>query len=292
MNMTILLFAAAMLASFGSATADIGMPPVPPPEKQVKDYTAENIVGCLFGVNKEQPQEHPLRVKDAVAKLKAEWPGAKVASNVDTIIGYILLADSPARDQGVGDGVYWIIKNVMDVPNSDKAAAYARIYAAQTTPENKRKVAFLARFLFPYLVDERVLAPLIDMLDDDSVYQVRIWGEERKEKVYTTVRSIANGEICRFLRDHDLLSVGLPENQYFLSDADLQHTELGSGRRTLEDDAKESAGCGFLKTWLTNHWQQVVAKCVEARAKPNRAYQGPALHRILTPIGPDRHRHP
>lgn len=61
------------------------LPPTPPPEKKIADYTAQDIVGCVFGRNRAQPKEHPLRVKDPWAKLKAEWPGAKVATNIDLV---------------------------------------------------------------------------------------------------------------------------------------------------------------------------------------------------------------
>lgn len=54
---------------------------------------------------------------------------------------YILLAEMPAYDESIGDGTYWILDEVMDVPNSEKAAAFARVYAAQTEAVKKRKVA-------------------------------------------------------------------------------------------------------------------------------------------------------
>lgn len=47
----------------------------------------------------------------------------------------------PAYDESIGDGTYWILDEVMDVPNSEKAAAFARVYAAQTEAVKKRKVA-------------------------------------------------------------------------------------------------------------------------------------------------------
>ena len=32
--------------------------------------------------------------------------------------------------------------------------------------------------------------------------------------------------------------------------------------------ADEEAGCAALKTWLTDNWAQVVAKCAETKADP------------------------
>ena len=282
MKLIQLMMAAVLLGGPVSASPYDTMPQIPLPEKKIADYTAQDIVGCVFGRNSAQPKEHPLRVKNPWAKLKAEWPGAKVATNVDVILEYILLAEKPVDDYNIGDGIYWILDEVMDVPNSEKAAAFARVYAAQTEQVKKRKVAFLGKLLFPYLADERVFAPFKDMLDDITIYEVRKIGESGK-KDYITVRHVAFYEIYGYLYDGDLLRVGFPEGQY------LMDATVLNGLRINDDKSNETEQCAFMKTWLTAHWQDVVAKCAEARAKPDadRIYPSPRSRRILMPLTPE-----
>ena len=287
MKLIQLMLAVVLLGGTVCASPYDAMPPIPPPEKKIADYTAQDIVGCAFGQNEAQPKEHPLRVKDPVAKLKAEWPGAKVAANIDLILPYILLAEKPADDENIGDRIYWILDEVMDVPNSEKAAAFARVYAAQTEQVKKRKVAFLGKLLFPYLADERVLAPFKDMLDDATVYEIRKYGEQPVMTYYTTVRNVAFHEICGYLHDEDLLRVGFPEGQYLMDAAVLDGLGINA------NNTNEAEQCAFLKAWLTAHWTEVVAKCAEARAKPDREYRGPSsLRRILAPLTPEPDREP
>jgi hypothetical protein len=284
MKLIQLMMAAVLAGGSVCASPYDSMPPIPPPEKKIADYTVQDIVGCVFGDNMAQPKEHPLRVKDPGAKLKAEWPGAKVATNVDLILPYILLAETPVDDGNIGDGIYWILFEVMDVSNSEKAAAFARVYAAQTEAVNRRKVAFLGRLLFPWLADERVLAPFKDMLDDATIYETRKVGE-RLPAMVTTVREEAFHVIIRCIYNDDLLRVGFPEGQYLMDAAELD------ALRISDDKLNEAAQCGLLKTWLNAHWQEVVAKCAEARAEPKRIFSSPYPgRRILTPLTPEPDR--
>ena len=282
MKLIRLMLASLLLGGSVCASPYDAMPQIPPPEKKIADYTAQDIVGCVYGRNRAQPKEHPLRVKDPWAKVKAEWPGAKVAANIDIVLSYILLAERPVDEERIGDRLYWILKKVMDVPNSEKAAAFARVYAAQTEPVKKRKVAFLGKLLFPYLADERVLAPFKDMLDDATVYEIRKLGEGIPDMV-TTVREEAFYEIYGYLYDEDLLRVGFPEGLY------LMDATVLDGLGISDDKTNEAEQCAFLKTWLTAHWQEVVAKCAEARAKPDaeRMYPSPTPLYILEPLTPD-----
>ena len=176
----------------------------------------------------------------------------------------------------------------MDVPNSEKAAAFACVYAAQTEQVNKRKVAFLAILLFPYLADERVLAPLKDMLDDASIYEIRSLGEGWDHKMVTSVRNKAFYEIYGYIYDEDLLKVGFPDGQYLMDAAEL------SGMGISDDKINEAEQCALLKTWLNAHWQEIAAKCAEARALPDaeRDYPSPRGRRILAPLAPEPDRQP
>jgi hypothetical protein len=280
-----IILAAALLACPAEADPYAQMPQVPPPEKKVADYTAQDIVGCAFGQNMEQPKEHPLRVKDPTSKLKAEWPGAKVAANLDIILGYILLAETHKDDDIIGNGIYWILFCIMDVPKTEIGAAFARVYAAQPDQAKKRKVAYLGRLLFPWLADERILAPLRDMLDDQTLYRIRKFGDAGI-KEYITVRNVAYHAVSGAIYDHDLLSVGLPEGQYLMDATQLDTLEIS------DDKSNEAASCAALKTWVNAHWAEITAKCAEARALPDdeRDYPGPNELRILTPLTPEPNR--
>lgn len=278
-----IILAAALLACPAEADPYAQMPQVPPPEKKVADYTVQDIVGCAFGQNMEQPKEHPLRVKDPTSKLKAEWPGAKVAANLDIILGYIVLAETPKDDDIIGNGIYWILYCIMDVPKTEIGAAFARVYAAQPDQAKKRKVAFLGRLLFPWLADEQILAPMRDMLDDQTLYRTRKLGESGR-KIYFTVRYEAFYEICGYLYDHDLLSVGLPEGQYLMNASQLDALDISGDR------SNEAASCAALKTWVNAHWADITAKCAEARTKSGRQFSGPSRLRILTPLTPEPNR--
>lgn len=261
------------------------MPQIPAPEKKISDYTPQDVVGCYFGKNKAQPKEHPLRVKDPVGKIKSEWPGAKVPASADAIMGYILLADSPLSDERISEVIYSILWCVMDVPKSDIAAAFARVYAAQTEQSAKRKVAFLGRYLFPWLADERVLAPLKDMLDDPTMYENRKLNEGGWRYI-ATVRREASHCLIGYIYDDGLLRSGMPEDQYLMGAAELAALKIG------DDKTKETGMCLALKTWYTAHWAEVTAKCAEIRAKADseREFRGPSSYRILTPLTPEPNR--
>lgn len=277
---------AIMLSNATHADPYDNMPQIPLPQKRISDYTAQDIVGCVFGRNMAQPKEHPLRVKNPGAKLKAEWPGSKVAANVDTIIGYILLSDSPKFDERISDGIYWILWHVMDVPKSDIADAFARVYAAQTDQVAKRKVAFLGRYLFPWLADERVLVPLRDMLDDSTVYENKKVNEGGWRYI-ATVRREASHCLIGYIYDDSLLHMGMPENQHLMSAAELAALKIG------DDRTKEPTMCQALKAWYTTHWTEVTAKCAEVRLKPDseRRFTGPTSYRVLLdPLTPESNR--
>ena len=245
---------------------------LPPPaslSKNISDYTVQDILGGAFTSKITLPEGHPFKnvsksVED-VKKIKTEWSGAKIATNVDTILTFIIHTETRDQERYASNNIYWLIHEIMDVPASDKAAAFVRVYEAQTDAVKKRKVAFMAEKLFPYLADERLLLPLKDMLDDTSVYQVH--RAEGAEDIPESTRNAARNLIGRILQNKNLLSSGYPEAKYILSAAD-QAAIYGV-------DVSEATSCALLKTWLTNHWQEITNQAAIARAKQNREYRKP-----------------
>lgn len=278
-----IILIATMLHCALQASPYDNMPQIPPPDKKIADYTPQDVVGCYFGKNKAQPKEHPLRVKDPEAKIKADWPGAKTPASADVIIGHILLADSPLSDERISEVIYAILWDTMDVPKSDIAAAFARVYAAQTEQTAKRKVAFLGRYLFPWLADERVLAPLKDMLDDSSMYESKKLNEGGWVQ-QIRVRLQAYWEIYGYIHDSSLLQIGLPEGQFIVSATELSAMDT--------DNVDEATACQRMKAWLDSHWTEVATKCAEIRTKPDseREFRGPSSYRLLTPLTPEPNR--
>ncbi len=273
------LAASFLLAGAALSSPYDTMPDRPGPEKAIKDYTLQDVIGCVFGRNKDQPANHPLRVKEPGAKLKAEWPGAKEPANLDPIIALILKAEDRSDEETLGEAIYWLLYEVMDVPKTEMGAAFQRVYAAQTEQTARRKVAFLGNLLFPFLADERLLAALKDMLDDTTVYHTE--RAEGAPPLKTLVRSQARFLINGFIYDDSTLHMGYPEDKSMIGDHDEQEM-IDAGK----DGARTSA---LMKAWLDAHWAEVVAKCAEVRAKPDkdRHFPGPAARRVLAPLEPE-----
>ena len=241
------------------------LPPPPPFEKQLADYTAQDVVGCAFAWKAALPNGHPFKPESGAITIKAEWPGAKIPANTDVILSYIFHAATPVEETGIAKGIYWTIHEMMDVQSSQKATAFARLYDAQTDGVKRRKLAFMVKIVFPYLADERLLLPLKDMLDDSSVYR-----SERSEGGHvgtTSVRLAARKMLSNIIFDKELLSLDLPEGQSIMSGGD-QAAIFG-------EDVSEADSCALLKAWITNHWTEISAQAAKLRAKPDRTYELP-----------------
>lgn len=250
--------------------------PMPPPyDKPVATYTAADVVGCAFSTPELLPNGHPFRAKGAEKTIKQQWPGAKTATNIDLILAYVVNAQTPQEERTVGEGLFWCIHEMMDVPKTDQAAAFARTYSSQADPVNKRKIAFMANLLFPYLAQASVLEPLEMMLDDSSVYEtVR---SEGGHVFTTTVRRQAAGFMFKFIfgRDRDLLSIDLPEGQYIMSNTDRESI--------YNDGVSEGDACARLKAWMIAHRAIVESQCVKIAAATDPPYSLPHKKYLVAP---------
>lgn len=242
------------------------LPDPPSFDKKVADYTVQDVVGCAFTCRALLPNGHPFKPANGFAKIKSDWPGAKLPANIDVILTYVFPTTDSFDERSITNGIYWTIHEIMDVPATEKATAFVRVYDAQTDSVKKRKLAFMNQKLFPYLADERMLLPLKDMLDDSSVYRT-----ERTEGggvATTSVRRAAKGMFRRILFDKDLLSMDTDEGKYLMGEADIEAIFGGT--------ATEEVSCGLLKTWITDHWQEIASQAAKARAKADREYEPPS----------------
>lgn len=226
-------------------------PSAPDNDKAIAEYTPADVLGCIG--TRELPQGHKfVEGKLYSAGLKANWAGAKDATNIDAMLQLVL--DAPANTEwgelnGGFTNVRCAMRRVMDVTPQAKADALVRVVAAQTDPLKTAKAKTFAAGLFEEFLDPRLLAYEKERLDDATVVGDR-------------VREGDSGNI------HDIVTA-----RRVSRDIILLHLE-----RTLEmtvDEAPfrledEAASCAALKTWLTENWTEVSTKCAEKGAVPDR----------------------
>ena len=233
------------------------IPSPPAPEKPLTDYTVLDVLGC--NAFDDLPANH--KFHDGYnAGLKAHWPGAKVATNIDTLCQIML--DAPAADpvqKGMVESLESILRVVvreaMDVTDAAKTDALLRVVAAQTTPAKRARAVKFASSYFGELLDPRLLNLQKERLDDESV-AFRIVAEENPE-IQITVRAAARGEILHSLQN----DLGI---------------QLDIAAFEIEDEA---AACAALKAWLNENAALVEGKCADAKAKPDRKLPEVLPHR-------------
>jgi len=236
------------------------LPSAPSPNKEMSNYTVSDTMGCICTNWRKLPEHHPFKTANGESKLKAEWPGSKIATNIDLFLNYLLLAPNSRDEKVLSDNLYWVIHEVMDVPNADKASAIVRVYSAQNDAEKKRKIARFSGKVFPYLLDIRLLKLVRDQLDDDTVLKT-IRPEGAKPAVITQ-RGIAK-MMCR----NFLLGKGFLEVEMMVADY----------QNIFKEASTEEESCQRLKQWMLNHWGEITLKVSEAIAKPNRSYRKPVI---------------
>ena len=248
------------------------IPSAPDANKNVSNYTVADVVGCVFTSKKELANGHPFAMggldKDA---LKTQWPGAQNANNIDLFLNYLVLVENRKDEKVIRGNIYWLIHEVMDVPNTSKVDAIMRVYNAQNNVTKKRTIAMFAAEVFPYLVDIQLLSLVKGLLSDDSVLRkVRLMIDQpnKKEAVFTVRRTVR--PLClRFIIDPNILNMK----------PDLQpsdYPQINRGEKT------EQEYCDSMQNWMTNNWSAITAKANVAKANQNRAYSKPSL-RIYSP---------
>jgi hypothetical protein len=225
-------------------------PSAPDKDKPIADYTPADVLGCVG--TRELPQGHVFVAQKYTAGLKANWPGAKEATQVDAMLQIVLDAPKHIDLRELESGfqnVRYIMRKVMDIGDSTKSEALVRVVTAQTDPLKKARAKTFAASMFEDLLGPRLLAFEKDRLDDATVIGDMV-SEGPSERVHhiVTARASSRNIILRHLER----TLGMT-----VDDASFR----------IEDEA---AGCAAFKIWLTEHWTEISTKCIEKAAAPNR----------------------
>ena len=221
------------------------LPNTPPADKAITDYTPLDVLGVVTTESERRPKNHLFRVGGGCAGLRTNWPGAKVAANVDAMLMVIIDAEPGEDDQrwDVLENIRFILKNVMVLTDKQKADAFLRVVDSQTDPNKKAFAESIAGSMWATFLDPRVL--LYSKADLDDATEVR--GPAMAEGVPNeyTVRSTAfrSLEIC-------LSDIGLPPDPAW-------------------EQLDEAAHCAALKQWMTDNWALIGQKCTETKDNPD-----------------------
>ena len=231
------------------------LPSTPPAEKAIAAYTPGDALGAVITAEWKFPAGHPYTAANREEGLKTNWPGAKIATNIDEMVQFILAAPpaDPSRFTPTSrmvnrsiENVRYSIINVMDVPDSAKADALVRVVTAQTDPQKRKQAVELAARMFDDLLDPRLLAYRMEGLDDLTTYKVQAFGEGPKTEFETrwdVKRSILNSLITYLQMNIDKTPFKTPD---------------------------EAANCAALKAWLMANWTAIANKCAEVKVNPGR----------------------
>jgi hypothetical protein len=255
---SILVFVGAMTASLPAGQSyprPSYMPSTPSGEKAIANYSAADVLGCIITEPSQIPAGHPYREQNFEKGIRASWPGAKIPTQIDSMLQIILDApgDIPqsGREEQISrelDNMDNILRNVFDLSPESKADALVRVAGKQTDPVKKmRAINFASSFFWEFL-DSRLLMMGKDLLDDSTVVSNLLITETKWQK--TTRRGMAQGWIL-----NNLNAIGLT---------------VDSKPSLFTDDKFEATRCAALKSWVTANSDLIANKCTEARNKPNR----------------------
>lgn len=227
------------------------MPSTPQATKEISTYTAADVVGAATTDSTQLPTGHAYREGGFKKGVKSTWPGARDATKIDTMVQIVL--DAPAGSSGKEvlqsfENIRFVIQEIMDVSDKDKADAFVRIAAAQTDPNKAKNAKVYAKMMFEELLDPRLLAFQVERLDDATEYTEQYKISENRPRRRLVVKQEAKRSILWTL--NHTLKMGIDEIPFTTAD--------------------EAANCAALKTWLTANWTQVANKCAEAKAAPER----------------------
>ena len=244
----ILLITMSATTLAGSNPLPAFMPAQPAPDKSISAYTVGDVLACN-SVSVLPANHNYYAGKLYNAGLKANWPGAKIATNIDALCQIVIDApeDTPKEIiHYVTNNLHLVVRKVMDVSDNEKVNALLRIVAAQTDPKKKKWAVDFATDFFIDVLDPRLLNLQKERLDDSSIAKRRV--AEGIPDIEITARSLANQEILEWLQED--LAITLDVAQF--------------------DVPNEADGCAALKAWLDANAAMVATKCAEAKAKPDR----------------------
>jgi len=236
------------------------LPSAPAADKELVDYTTADVMGAVCTKWTKMPDGHPLAIENRAEKLRAEWPGAKDASNIAAFLDYLLLAPDRVDEQILAGNIFGILHDVMDAPTDQMAAIILSEYDSLNNETSRRRVALFGGMVFPYLLDVRLLALVRERLDDDTV--VRTIRPEGAEPVVITVRSEAK-KICeKYVLREGFLEVPMSSDDY------VQIHEHGEGEEVI---------CARFKDWLLTNWDLITIRVAEVAGGERPSYRKPTM---------------
>lgn len=243
---------------YAAVTRPVFYPSTPPISKATEEYTIADVLGIIATDSDQLPANHPYKVEKKYNDwYDKKWPAAKDPTKIDELIQGILDAasvhlpytnpkDDSKKFSSTWNNVSFLMNAIMDLEDSVKVDTLLRILAAQTDATKKTRMRDYAAWEFFGYLDPRLLALFKEMLDDATAYTEKHAMSENTSRPSSTIRRDARGRILWAL--NKVLDMNVDEAPFEIAD--------------------EEAGCAALKTWLTDNWAQVVAKCAETKADP------------------------
>lgn len=227
------------------------MPSTPVSTKLVSSYTTSDVVGAIVTKSEKIPQGHKYRDGQFIKGIKANWPSTKDKTKIDEMVQIVLDAPANCKENELSESfnnVRFVIQEVMEVSDSDKADAFIRIVGAQTNPIKVKRAKKFASEMFKELLDARLLAYEKEALDDATEYTEEHAIAEGKPRRTTSTRLDAKLSLMWTLKNW--LKVSINAAQFETTD--------------------ETENCALLKTWLTNNWTLVENACTQIKSDPAR----------------------
>lgn len=224
------------------------IPNAPDKTKAVASYTYGDVFSCI--ATAVRPEGHPIGnlYDQGNAKIKADWPGAKDATQVDAILNLILSAATPANkvdSKKALKDVQFILYFVMDLSDTVKTDAVVRVAGQQTDPLKKRLIADFAYDLFYDLYDPRLLRYIVEYVDDTEEFVI----PQRQEGQFPQTVSVGGfiwGSVIQ-----KLIEVGFEEGA--LPNATTNGAQLKNN---------------FI-AWMAAHMAEATQKCNAYKSRPS-----------------------
>jgi hypothetical protein len=177
-NFTANVLSAVLLVLATNAGVLPAILPDPPPEgKAISEYSAADVLSISSVNIKQLPVTHPYLQEPKFSKVIArDWPGAMNPQMIDQLVEFILLSpgmddESSANRDALKNNVSYIMCEIMDVEDEEKASALIRVIASQSDPIKKSLARQFACQMFKVLLDPRLLSPIRGEFTNGDTWQ-------------------------------------------------------------------------------------------------------------------------
>lgn len=211
------------------------LPDAPSAQKQIKDYTVSDIIGCSFVIPEKLEVTHPYR-RDGVEGLKKNWgkeAGATKLEALFTAAFDMLPEDSKdPMERELMERMVNIMENVFVLTAEEKVQTILKVSQKFQTNPKKRYGIRLCAYAAKDLLDMRLLKYASQHFNDTDIIYV--------------MKNEGGGKITFYFAD---------EYGGWIITA-LREMDITVPRDVLSDNAK-------LKVWLDGRWDEFEKKSVE-----------------------------